>query len=1277
MNLFSDLFLNLLFNKLNLMNSVLRHIILLFVFGFFIQLSSYCRSFTIGESSQIIFSSSSFLSTPVGGDTVYILSERKSRLQFRALEGNEQNPIVFINKDGLVSIKGGTMPAIMFENCKYIKISGRGDASKHYGFYLKGPSFGLSFEQYSTHCEAENLHIDSCSLGVHAKKDFGGHPPVPYPVFSHLAIHDNFIDHCSESMYIGETKSPGMEFRHVRIYNNVITNSGREAFQIANCVEDAEAYNNFCFNSGLENSIGQLNNSQLGGNSIGKFYNNIFIKAPADGVAIFGMGDMQISNNYFENNRGIYSDDRYTPIVGAPLRIENNYFNGMLEMPFIILKNSYFDLYVNNNKYNSTGNFLEAQAPLLKENLNNKSTTVQSFNYTLIDGLFQPDGSNPSSYSSIGPKNGLTHTFNAMPIIRYIPDIIMNKGDYQEVVLIATVEDNDNIAFSAKGLPSFVSLVQGPSGTALLKVDARTQQKGVYYVSIIAKDASHGAVARQALKIAVKEADNHPVTLPKLNSISMESAFKMVADISGIDSDGDSIRYSFESMPDFVDFVQTKTTASLYIKPTYLITGDYSIVVKAEDGYSEAAIDTLKMHIVQPVLTPGRVIYRVNYGGSELEDNPINWQKDSGNSSSYEANYSSGTGSAIWTGTNTTGAPNNLFGPYRYNGIGMEDMLFEYSCSNGRYEVNLFFAERANEVNSNQIEVFSIYLENELRKMNLNIYQQVGYNALKKSYIVDVFDGKIDLMLKKIANNSKLNGVEISYMHAINMPPQIGKIDSLTVFAGQKSVFPLTISDDGFSGCNILNVSTSLSSDIVKVEKSNSIYQLTFTPNDTVRGYFHYDVTVNDGCASTTISSVIRVVEYHPNAPVWSAVAEQHVLEGEKDTIFVQFTDADNDVIKLIASNLPEFVTFLDKGNGVGWILTQPNFTQSGAYKCTVTAKDDYGLYINQTIEFVVDEAQPIQRILLNNSMIHDLVEGGSVNSAALLVDEQSFDPILNQHPVSANWKPYFTNAKAPYHIYFDLGREYVIRKLKVHDMNNVGTLSFSIGQPGLWASWIDYSTTAYNSWVNFDVNIFTQFVRISQWNGSSAEVNELALYGYELNHKPLLQTIRLPIYALASNDTIDIHYTDTENDNIDIAAISLPDFAEYQPTDNGSGHIFLNSSLKAIGKYEIVLRANDSKNYCSLDTLRFEVTKDGMDDISSVFIEPKYLAYSDRLNKILYIHTDASDFEGVICSLSGRVLQTFQKQIVSTSMYAKGAYLLLIRDTLSHRILYRKLILI
>jgi len=168
----------------------------------------------------------SFSTPPGQGDIVNILAPRSEKLKFVGLSGASENPIVFINSGGQININTGAWGALEFLDCHFIKVSGSGDPAFRYGFTLLGSECGLAFSGLSSDCEAEFIEIiggESTFFGLMAKKDFGGNPPEPYPQFNNLIIHDMYIHGVSEGMYIGETTSPGMEFRHVKVYNNIVS----------------------------------------------------------------------------------------------------------------------------------------------------------------------------------------------------------------------------------------------------------------------------------------------------------------------------------------------------------------------------------------------------------------------------------------------------------------------------------------------------------------------------------------------------------------------------------------------------------------------------------------------------------------------------------------------------------------------------------------------------------------------------------------------------------------------------------------------------------------------------------------------------------------------------------------------------------------------------------------------------------------------------------------------------------------------------------------------
>lgn len=345
---------------------------------------------------------------PTGGDTVRILAPRTKQLKFVGLHGEEGNPIVFINSGGQVNIETTAWGALEFLDCQFIKVSGTGDLETKYGFKLFGIECGLAFSGYSSDCEAEFIEItgnDDTFFGIYAKKDFGGNPPIPYPQFNNLIIHDMYIHDVSEGMYIGETKSPGMEFRHVRIYNNIIADTHRESIQIANCVEDVEIYNNLMINSGLHHLDGQSNVLQIGGNSIARVYNNIMKQAPDYGVIILGMGHIEVFNNYLEDCKGVFIDNRYWTLEDAPIVIDQNYFKATQGYEVIRNMNEYCALIIKNNLYDTNIPFflnVGDEPPVLSLE-NNSLSELPDFGFILSEGMVTWPDVLPEAYSEIGP----------------------------------------------------------------------------------------------------------------------------------------------------------------------------------------------------------------------------------------------------------------------------------------------------------------------------------------------------------------------------------------------------------------------------------------------------------------------------------------------------------------------------------------------------------------------------------------------------------------------------------------------------------------------------------------------------------------------------------------------------------------------------------------------------------------------------------------------------------------------------------------------------------
>lgn len=195
---------------------------------------------------------------------------------------------------------------------------------------------------------------------------------------------------------------------------------------------------------------------------------------------------------------------------------------------------------------------------------------------------------------------------------------------------------------------------------------------------------------------------------------------------------------------------------------TKMVSEGESFTYSGEENFTDRFI--LIFESSKPYFEPV-VMYRVNSGGWEVEDDKGTWKTDKQKTPSLyldEASNSLTTGSAKWGGMNTTEAPDAIFGSNRYQRSGGTPVSYSFPVASGAYKVNLFFAEKANGgAKSLGERMFDIYLENELVYDDLDIFEEAGLDALKKEFLIEVLDGTLDLYLGSEINNPQINGIEI------------------------------------------------------------------------------------------------------------------------------------------------------------------------------------------------------------------------------------------------------------------------------------------------------------------------------------------------------------------------------------------------------------------------------------------------------------------------------------------------------------------------------------
>jgi hypothetical protein len=257
---------------------------------------------------------------------------------FRNIVGTATNPVIIKNCGGVAHLDGtGKGYVIRMENSKYFRITG-GSENPH-GIELTGATMGLMLEKFSTDFEIDRIEVFNVSFaGIMAKTEptcddatIRGNFTMRNVSFHHNYVHDTggegfYIGHSFYSK--GKTLSCGVRLPHeienVKIFNNVVKNSGWEAIQVGSAPKGAMVFNNKIENYGMANELYQNNGIQFGEGAPGVCFANYINGGKGAGLIIVGNAENFIHDNVFVNTgtMGIFCDERDTR--GNGFRIVNN-----------------------------------------------------------------------------------------------------------------------------------------------------------------------------------------------------------------------------------------------------------------------------------------------------------------------------------------------------------------------------------------------------------------------------------------------------------------------------------------------------------------------------------------------------------------------------------------------------------------------------------------------------------------------------------------------------------------------------------------------------------------------------------------------------------------------------------------------------------------------------------------------------------------------------------------------------------------------------------------
>lgn len=275
------------------------------------------------------------------GDVICLSSDRVyERITFKNLLGTPEEPIIIRNCGGKARIYSTQAFGVKFQHSAFFKLTGEGgsdsfgiEISTEKGFYLTMEGFTTNFE--ISHLEiagptAPGMEGRSGFAGIGVKTspyencELFGDPTREAWILRDIRIHHNYIhDTGGEGLYIGhgfykgqvDIKCPGLGERYshaikgVRIYENLIENTGYDGIQIKNADEDVKVYHNIIRNYGTKCNPIHNEGLFIGEGTTGEFYGNMIDSGTGNGLQIQGIGNLNIHNNVIHRagENGIYA----------------------------------------------------------------------------------------------------------------------------------------------------------------------------------------------------------------------------------------------------------------------------------------------------------------------------------------------------------------------------------------------------------------------------------------------------------------------------------------------------------------------------------------------------------------------------------------------------------------------------------------------------------------------------------------------------------------------------------------------------------------------------------------------------------------------------------------------------------------------------------------------------------------------------------------------------------------------------------------------------------
>jgi len=379
--------------------------------------------------------------------------------------------------------------------------------------------------------------------------------------------------------------------------------------------------------------------------------------------------------------------------------------------------------------------------------------------------------------------------------------------------------------------------------------------------------------------------------------------------------------------------------------------------------------------------------------------------------------------------------------------------------------------------------------------------------------------------------------VTITVNEAGNQPPVLDSIGALFVTEGDTVITNITASDP--DGDSVWFSTGTLPTNASFVDSGNGVGTFTFAPDYTQEGVYDVLFYATDGLLDDSETVAVTVNASGNQPPIFAAIADTTIDEGESLTTTVSAYDPDGTGVQLSATSTIPLFTFVDSGNGVGMLEFSTDYYSAGddtVWFYAVDLESPPAVTIDTMAITIADINQPPE--------IDSIGPFGVSIGDTLTFDVTAADPT---DPISSH-RLYFTAVGQPANSNF------------VDNGDNSGTFMF-----------YPDSTQAGPTSVNFIVtDVGTpQLTDNIVVNITVVEENEPPVWD-SLDYVTSLE--------VWEGETVEFHVTASDPDGgiPALYANRLPENGTFVDSGNGAGLFTFSPSYIQAGLYEAILVAYD-----------------------------------------------------------------------------------------------------